>query len=175
VICDEPTTALDVTIQAQILELLNRLRTELGMAILLITHDLAVIAETAHRVIVMYAGKIVEETDVKELFARPLHPYTQGLMGSIPRLDQKRDRLASIEGVVPSPFGLPDGCRFFNRCNQRMDMCKTQMPALVDKGEGGPRHMVACHIYTMDPAEVAKRQAAAAEVHGPAPGAPGKV
>ena len=174
VICDEPTTALDVTIQAQILELLGRLREELGTAILLITHDLAVIAETAHRVVVMYAGKVVEEAPVKELFARPLHPYTQGLMGSIPRVDQKRERLASIEGVVPSPFGLPDGCRFYNRCSQRLDMCKTQMPALVDRGEHGLRHTVACHIYTMEPAEVARRQKAAAEIDGPAPGSAAK-
>jgi oligopeptide/dipeptide ABC transporter ATP-binding protein len=170
VICDEPTTALDVTIQAQILELLNKLRTELGTAILLITHDLAVIAETAHRVVVMYAGKVVEEAAVRELFRRPLHPYTQGLMGSIPRVDQKRDRLQSIEGVVPSPFGLPDGCRFYNRCNQRMDLCKSQMPQLVDKGEGGVRHQVACHIYTMSADEIARRQKAAAEIDGPAPG-----
>ena len=167
VICDEPTTALDVTIQAQILELLNTLRTEMGTAILLITHDLAVIAETAHRVVVMYAGKVVEEAEVRALFAKPLHPYTQGLMGSIPRVDQKSDRLASIEGVVPSPFGLPDGCRFYNRCNQRLDLCKTQCPTLVDKGEPGHPHTVACHIYTMAPDEVARRQKAAAEVDGP--------
>jgi oligopeptide/dipeptide ABC transporter ATP-binding protein len=152
-IADEPTTALDVTIQAQILELLNRLREELSMAILLITHDLAVIAETAHRVVVMYAGKIVEEASVRDLFASPMHPYTRGLMGSIPRLDETRDRLISIDGVVPSPFGLPGGCRFYNRCSDRMDVCRAVEPPLASP-EGAPTpaaqavtHRVACHLY----------------------------
>ncbi|MBI4859624.1 MAG: ABC transporter ATP-binding protein [Candidatus Riflebacteria bacterium] len=146
VIADEPTTALDVTIQAQILELMNRLRTQLGMAILLITHDLAVIAETAHRVVVMYAGKIVEEAAVEDLFHSPLHPYTQGLMGSIPRLVRRGDRLVSIDGMVPSPFRLPAGCRFFNRCKRRMERCERSMPPFFEVPPGSG-HRAACFLH----------------------------
>src|SRR5439155_18409017 len=113
-IADEPTTALDVTIQAQILDLLNELKTKIGMAVLLITHDMGVIAETAQRVMVMYAGKVVEEASVKELFKEPLHPYTQGLLRSIPRIDlaaTKKQRLEAIPGVVPSLLDVPPACR----------------------------------------------------------------
>src|SRR2546422_7757525 len=118
-IADEPTTALDVTIQAQILDLLNELKAKIGMAVMLITHDMGVIAETAQRVMVMYAGKVVEEASVKQLFKEPLHPYTQGLLRSIPRIDlaaTKKQRLEAIPGVVPSLLNLPKGCSFAPRC-----------------------------------------------------------
>ena len=132
-IADEPTTALDVTIQAQILELLNELRVSRKLAILLITHDLGVVAEVADRVCVMYTGKIVEESDVNELFANPKHPYTQGLLRSVPKLTEigsaKAERLKTIEGTVPSPTNLPLGCHFAPRCEYRMEMCiKGQIP-----------------------------------------------
>ncbi len=126
-IADEPTTALDVTIQAQILELLNELRRTRNLAVLLITHDLGVVAEVADRVCVMYTGKIVEQSGVNELFARPKHPYTQGLLRSVPKLSardiEKAERLQTIEGVVPNPTDLPDGCHFAPRCEFRMDKC----------------------------------------------------
>jgi len=118
-IADEPTTALDVTIQAQILDLMRKLREELGTAIILITHDLGVIAEMVEEVIVMYAGQIVERTDVRSLFRSPKHPYTEGLLGSLPKLGQKTERLQTIEGVVPSPFNMPEGCRFTPGANTR--------------------------------------------------------
>ena len=126
-IADEPTTALDVTIQAQILELLNELRQTRKLAVLLITHDLGVVAEVADRVCVMYTGKIVEESGVNELFEKPKHPYTQGLLKSVPKLrgigEAKETRLSTIEGTVPSPTNLPDGCHFAPRCEFRMDIC----------------------------------------------------
>jgi len=126
-IADEPTTALDVTIQAQILELLDDLRKTRKLAVLLITHDLGVIAETADRVCVMYTGKIVEESGVEEIFAKPKHPYTQGLLKSVPKLSvgaiEKEARLQTIEGTVPSPTNLPDGCHFAPRCAFRMERC----------------------------------------------------
>ena len=126
-IADEPTTALDVTIQAQILELLNELRQTRKLAVLLITHDLGVVAEVADRVCVMYTGKIVEESGVDALFEKPKHPYTQGLLKSVPKLrgigEQKETRLSTIEGTVPSPTNLPDGCHFAPRCEFRMDIC----------------------------------------------------
>jgi oligopeptide/dipeptide ABC transporter ATP-binding protein len=126
-IADEPTTALDVTIQAQILELLDGLRKTRELAVLLITHDLGVVAEVADRVAVMYTGKIVEEAPVEELFARPRHPYTEGLLRSVPRLTPehvaRKDRLETIEGVVPSPTELPPGCHFAPRCQYRMPRC----------------------------------------------------
>ncbi len=133
-IADEPTTALDVTIQAQILELIDRLRNKIGMAVLLITHDLGVVAETADRVVVMYCGKIVEQADVKDIFTNPLHPYTRGLLDSIPRMEEDRDRLYMIKGVVPDPTRLPKGCSFADRCENCMEKCKEHMPALVDVG-----------------------------------------
>jgi peptide/nickel transport system ATP-binding protein len=146
-VADEPTTALDVTIQAQILALLGELQREMGMAILLITHDLAVIAETAHRVAVMYAGRIVETGPVEALFAAPLHPYTEGLLRSIPRIvRQPADELPEIPGVVPSPFALPQGCAFAPRCAFADAECHRRKPALAASSEGRevacwkPRH-----------------------------------
>lgn len=133
-IADEPTTALDVTIQAQILELIDKLRNKIGMAVLLITHDLGVVAETADRVVVMYCGRIVEQADVKDIFTDPLHPYTKGLLESIPRMEEDRDRLFMIKGVVPDPTKLPKGCSFADRCENCMEKCKEHMPALVDVG-----------------------------------------
>jgi peptide/nickel transport system ATP-binding protein len=146
-IADEPTTALDVTIQAQILDLLNELKAKIGMAVLLITHDMGVIAETAQRVMVMYAGKVVEEAPVKELFKEPLHPYTQGLLRSIPRIDlaaTKKQRLEAIPGVVPSLLNLPKGCKFEPRCPHAKPVCKDQDPVLK---EVRPGHRVSCWLY----------------------------
>ena len=134
-IADEPTTALDVTIQAQILELLEKLQAEFGMAILLITHDLGVIAETADHVAVMYAGQIVESAPVRELFAAPKHPYTVGLLNSLPKLMGPRTRLQSIEGVVPEPTHFPLGCRFEGRaCSLAVERCRAAMPDLESVG-----------------------------------------
>ncbi|NLY29012.1 MAG: ABC transporter ATP-binding protein [Firmicutes bacterium] len=144
-IADEPTTALDVTIQAQILDLMRKLRDEFGTAIMLITHDLGVVAELAERVVVMYAGKIVEKADVKLLFGNPLHPYTVGLLGSIPKLTEQQDRLQVIEGVVPHPAFMPKGCRFHPRCKEARDICKVEEPELM---EHAPGHLVACWKYT---------------------------
>jgi oligopeptide/dipeptide ABC transporter ATP-binding protein len=135
-IADEPTTALDVTIQAQILELLGRLQGELGMAVLLITHDLGVVAENADRVAVMYAGQIVEYADVRALFARPLHPYTAGLLASLPRLGQSRERLRVIPGQVPDPADFPAGCRFHPRCPLAQERCRREVPELLATGDG---------------------------------------
>jgi peptide/nickel transport system ATP-binding protein len=132
-IADEPTTALDVTVQAQILEVLDRLRAERGMAVLLITHDLGIVAGRADRVAVMYAGQIVEEATTAALFARPSHPYTQGLFGSIPRLDGPVERLHPIPGTVPSPAAWPSGCRFRPRCPHAFEPCVRE-PALRDVG-----------------------------------------
>ena len=147
-IADEPTTALDVTIQAQILDLLRDLRERTGAAIMLITHDLGVVAETADRVIVMYAGRIVEEATVASLFADPQHPYTLGLLGSIPRLGSDGDEaLTAIEGVVPNPFALPAGCRFSPRCPLAEGRCHTEQPTLQ---EIGPGHRVACFRAPID-------------------------
>ena len=142
-IADEPTTALDVTIQAQILDLMKDIQKSAGLSILLITHDLAVVAETADVVGVMYASKIVELTDVVNLYAKPLHPYTQGLFRSLPRLGQAKNRLDTIPGTVPDPLALPAGCRFCPRCNVGRDLsrCRTQEPPLR---EVAPKHWVAC-------------------------------
>jgi len=147
-IADEPTTALDVTIQAQILELIVDLQREFGAAVILITHDLGVVAETAHRVIVMYAGRKVEEAEVGELFAHPKHPYTAGLLASIPRLALMRgeearraERLQEIPGIVPPLFDLPEGCAFAPRCSRADDLCRRERPAYEQKREG---HWVAC-------------------------------
>ena len=144
-IADEPTTALDVTIQAQILDLMRKLRDEFGTAIMLITHDLGVVAELAERVVVMYAGKIVEEADVVPLFGEPLHPYTVGLLGSIPKLTEQQERLQVIEGVVPNPAFMPKGCRFHPRCKEAREICKVEEPELM---ELSPGHHVACWKYT---------------------------
>jgi peptide/nickel transport system ATP-binding protein len=140
-IADEPTTALDVTIQAQILDLLSDLQQRLGMAILIITHDLGVIAEMADEVLVMYAGQIVESADVADIFADPQHPYTIGLLGSIPRLDVERERLATIEGTVPGANNQPKGCRFAPRCPFADGRCRETPPPLRDIS---PTHRVAC-------------------------------
>jgi peptide/nickel transport system ATP-binding protein len=140
-IADEPTTALDVTIQAQILDLLQDLQRRLGMAILIITHDLGVIAEVADDVLVMYAGKIVEQAPVEALFADPQHPYTIGLLGSIPRVDVELEHLATIEGTVPSPNRQPKGCRFAPRCPFADRRCHEEPPTLR---EVGTDHRVAC-------------------------------
>ncbi len=143
-IADEPTTALDVTIQAQILELMKELKDEMKMAILLITHNLGVIAEMAQRVVVMYAGKLVEEADVRSIFRKPLHPYTEGLLNSIPRIDAPRARLHVIEGVVPNPLYMPPGCRFHPRCPYAEDICRREEPSLVQAGDG---RWVACWMW----------------------------
>jgi peptide/nickel transport system ATP-binding protein len=140
-LADEPTTALDVTIQAQILELLARLQEELDMAVIMITHDLGVIAEVADRVAVMYAGKIVEYAGVKEIFAGPLHPYTQGLLKSIPKLTESKKRLAVIPGVVPNPLEFPGGCKFHPRCALAIDACRDPEPELRQLK---PNHWVRC-------------------------------
>ncbi len=140
-IADEPTTALDVTIQAQILELLKRLRRELGMAVLLITHDLGVVAETADRVAVMYAGQVVEYCGVREAFRATRHPYTAGLLASLPRLGTERDRLRVIPGNVPNPVRFPSGCRFHPRCPIAVERCRVEMPALREVGGG---HLARC-------------------------------
>ncbi|WLD58037.1 ABC transporter ATP-binding protein [Salinispirillum sp. LH 10-3-1] len=135
-IADEPTTALDVTVQAQILELMKALTTETEAAVILITHDLGVVAELADRVVVMYAGQVVEDATVLQLFDNPQHPYTWGLMQSIPRLDEDRPRLNSIPGNVPSPMALPTGCRFCTRCPHAQDICRTQAPPMVELADG---------------------------------------
>ncbi|PTM57658.1 ABC transporter ATP-binding protein [Desmospora activa] len=135
-IADEPTTALDVTIQAQILDLMRRLNRETGTAILMITHDLGVVAEICDRIVVMYAGQVVEEADVRTLFRDPRHPYTRGLMQSIPQLDKRKERLYSIPGNVPNPRQMPSGCRFAPRCELAMDRCREQEPPLFTLGEG---------------------------------------
>jgi peptide/nickel transport system ATP-binding protein len=132
-IADEPTTALDVTIQAQILDLMKGLSKKFETSILIITHDLGVVSEVADRVVVMYAGQVVEEAVVEDLFENPLHPYTTGLLGSIPSIDQDHLRLTSIEGNVPSPENLPQGCRFAPRCPLAFDRCFGEMPELVRK------------------------------------------
>jgi oligopeptide/dipeptide ABC transporter ATP-binding protein len=144
VIADEPTTALDVTVQAQILELMQGFQRELGMAIILITHDLGVIAETCNDVVVMYAGRIAEAGPVQDIFSRPSHPYTRGLLDSIPTLDKPRKtRLNVIEGMVPGLKDLPAGCRFQNRCPYRIDLCASQPPL----EEVSPGHETACHRW----------------------------
>jgi oligopeptide/dipeptide ABC transporter ATP-binding protein len=141
-LADEPTTALDVTIQAQILELLSDLRQEFGTAIVLITHDLGVVAQYVDRVIVMYCGRVVEQAPVEELFESPQHPYAQGLLSSIASLDEEAtDRLRAIPGTVPSPFDLPHGCRFRPRCAFAQDACGIADPPLI---RAGPEHAAAC-------------------------------
>jgi oligopeptide/dipeptide ABC transporter ATP-binding protein len=143
-VADEPTTALDVTIQAQILELVKNLQKEFHTAVMMITHNLGVIAETADDVIVMYMGKVAEQAPVNAVFHDPLHPYTQGLMESIPALTKKKERLKPIKGVVPDPYNLPKGCPFEPRCPHAMDICREQMPPLK---EYKPNHKAACWLY----------------------------
>jgi oligopeptide/dipeptide ABC transporter ATP-binding protein len=153
VIADEPTTALDVTIQAQILELLADLQRRLGTAVLLITHDLGVIAEVARRVVVMYGGEVVEEAPVGELFARAHHPYTEGLLAAMPRVGAQRQRLAVIPGTVPPATAWPSGCRFRERCPYAWERCERQHPPLYDVGAG---HTSRCHL-AVEPERRAQR------------------
>jgi peptide/nickel transport system ATP-binding protein len=146
-IADEPTTALDVTIQAQILDLMRDLKRRLGSAIMLITHDLGVVAEMAERVVVMYAGRKVEEASVRDIFARPLHPYTRGLLGAVPKLGSSlasggRSKLTEIPGLVPSLRQPIVGCPFAGRCPMVTDLCRRVAPAIEPKA---PAHLVACH------------------------------
>jgi oligopeptide/dipeptide ABC transporter ATP-binding protein len=143
-IADEPTTALDVTIQAQILQLMNELRERFGTAVMLITHDLGVVAQMCDNVAVMYAGYIVEHAGVEALFERPMHPYTQGLKKSIPRLDVDVGRLEMIEGIVPNLRDIPPGCPFHPRCVHRFERCMREMPEVRVPAEG---HAVRCHLY----------------------------
>ncbi|MCG0275146.1 MAG: ABC transporter ATP-binding protein [Thermosediminibacteraceae bacterium] len=150
-IADEPTTALDVTIQAQIIDLIERLKEKVGMSVLMITHDLGVIAEMARRVVVMYAGQVVEESPCEDLFENPLHPYTAGLLRSIPRLEGKKRRLHVIEGSVPNPLKLPPGCRFHPRCPKAQKICQEKMPALLEVGGG---RKVRCFLRGSFPEEV---------------------
>jgi len=146
-IADEPTTALDVTIQAQILDLIKKLQNETGMAVIFITHDLGVIAETCEDVVVMYAGKVAETASAIDLFKNPKHPYTQGLLDSIPRLaTPRKTKLNIIKGMVPSLYELPSGCRFRNRCPHAMAVCATEPPPLIPVGED---HFAACYLYEM--------------------------
>ena len=142
-IADEPTTALDVTIQAEILDLILRLKEQFGMAMILITHDLGIVANSAQRVVVMYAGEKVEEADVFSLFEKPRHPYTSALMKSVPRLGSREKFLSEIAGVVPSPFRKISGCKFAERCPEAMDRCRNESPRLRDIEKG---HSVACHL-----------------------------
>ncbi|ACL69251.1 ABC transporter ATP-binding protein [Halothermothrix orenii] len=143
-IADEPTTALDVTIQAQILDLINELKEKYQMSIMMITHDLGVIAEISDRVAVMYAGKIVEYTDVKTLFEDPKHPYTWGLINSIPKMNEEVERLVTIPGIVPSPYDLPTGCSYNTRCPLADEKCRSEEPVMEEIAEG---HKVRCWHY----------------------------
>ncbi len=144
IIADEPTTALDVTVQAQIMELLRKLVDELGITLMLITHDLSVVAETCQRVIIMYAGKIAESGDVLELFEKPLHPYAQGLIASIPSIEKSKDQtLSSIPGQPPNLLEPPEGCRFHPRCPYTQNICKTDDPPLEELAKD---HYVSCHL-----------------------------
>ena len=143
-IADEPTTALDVTIQAEIMDLLRSMKKRLKMSMLLITHDLGIVAENADRVLVMYCGKIMEEASVEELFRNPKHPYTIGLMECIPSIEIKAEKLNSIPGYVPHPSQYPNGCRFSNRCTKAMDICSRKLPDLIEIEVG---HKVGCWLY----------------------------
>jgi oligopeptide/dipeptide ABC transporter ATP-binding protein len=143
-IADEPTTALDVTIQAQILDLIDEMKKKFNMAVLLITHDLGVVAEYADRVMVMYGGQIVEQAPVESLFLNPKHPYTIGLMDSLPSLEKEVDRLGAIKGMVPPSHDFPPGCRFSERCPHVMKKCQMAVPDLV---ENDPGHNVRCYLY----------------------------
>ncbi|GAB3798119.1 ABC transporter ATP-binding protein [Virgibacillus kimchii] len=146
-IADEPTTALDVTIQAQILDLMNDMQEEFGSSILLITHDLGVVAEVADRVLVMYGGQIVEEAKVEDIFKKPKHPYTNGLLNSIPSLEKELDRLESIPGNVPAAHAFPKGCRFASRCKHVMNICHEVNPELLEVDND---QKVRCHLYTKE-------------------------
>lgn len=142
-IADEPITALDPTIQAQILELIGELQKKLGMSVLYITHDLGVVAELCHRVVVMYAGMVMEVAQTEDLFSKPAHPYTQGLMKAMPRMNSGGERLNSIEGVVPHITEMPKGCHFHPRCPYATELCRQSCPPMTDLGNG---HQVRCHL-----------------------------
>jgi peptide/nickel transport system ATP-binding protein len=144
-IADEPTTALDVTIQAQILELMKKLKSDFNASVMLITHNLGVVAETCQRIIVMYAGRVVEEGDVYSLFEDPKHPYTQGLLKSVPSIENKQEKLDSIPGMVPNPLNMPKGCKFEPRCSKALEICKSQEPGLTSLGE---ERGVRCFLYS---------------------------
>lgn len=144
IIADEPTTALDVTVQAEILKLLKGLIKETNMAVLLITHDLGIVAEMAHRVCVMYCGKIMEESSISSLFKNPLNPYTEGLIKCIPRIDDRAEILYTIGGNVPHPTDFPKGCRFSTRCSKIMEKCKEELPPLIEVEKN---HLVRCWLY----------------------------
>ena len=170
-IADEPTTALDVTIQAQILDLLAELRSRLGMAVILITHDLGVVAEVCDRVVVMYAGQVVEHGTVEQIFADPRHPYTEGLLKAVPRLGARKEKLAVIPGTVPSPVHWPIGCRFHDRCPYGWDKCVKELPPLLEAA-GDPSRLARCWLETNPGrrAEIRARGAFGVEVEGaPAP------
>ena len=143
-IADEPTTALDVTIQAQILDLMRDIKQKTQTSIMLITHDLGVVAEMADYVVVMYAGKVIEEGPVNDIFKNPLHPYTRGLLKSKPVINQETDRLYSIPGQVPNPIGMKDSCYFHERCEHCMEVCKTQIPTIKYYDE---QHKISCFLY----------------------------
>ncbi len=159
-IADEPTTALDVTIQAQILELMQELKEKINTAVLFITHDLSVIAEMADRVVVMYAGKVVEEADVETLFHNPQHPYTKGLIGSRPSVDGEQDRLTFIPGNVPNPLEMPGGCPFHPRCRSAMEICRGEMPPARELKTG---HTVRCWLHEEVSPELSRKIADATE------------
>ena len=156
-IADEPTTALDVTIQAQILQLLKKIKRESAMSIMMITHDLGIVSDFCDRVLIFYTGQIVESAPVEALFQKPFHPYAEGLIRAIPKLDETADRLDAIEGMVPDADKMPAGCRFHPRCPHAMDKCRTACPALVEIEEG---RMVRCFLYS-DAEEAAPAPAAA--------------
>ena len=143
IIADEPTTALDVTIQAQVLDMMSDLKKEIGTSMILITHDLGVVAETCDKVAIMYAGEIVEYGDLKSIFKETAHPYTKGLFGSLPSLDQKAHRLKPIAGLMPDPANLPEGCKFNPRCPYARDLCRQEVPCVR---ELNPGHLVRCHF-----------------------------
>ena len=166
-IADEPTTALDVTIQAQILDLLGELRSRLGMAVILITHDLGVVAEVCDRVVVMYAGQVVEHGTVEQIFADPRHPYTEGLLKAVPRLGRRQEKLAVIPGTVPSPIHWPVGCRFHDRCPYGWDKCVKEQPPLLEVATD-PSRIARCWLETNPGrrAEIRARGAFGVEVEG---------
>ena len=144
-IADEPTTALDVSIQAQVLEMMGEIKKEYGTSVLMITHDLGVVAETCDKAAIMYAGEILEYGDLEDIFERTAHPYTKGLFDSIPTLDTKCDRLKPIKGLTPDPAHLPEGCKFHPRCPNCTQRCKTEQPQAV---EISPGHVVKCHLFS---------------------------
>ena len=145
IIADEPTTALDVTIQAQVLDMMNDLKQQIGTSMILITHDLGVVAETCDKVAIMYAGEIVEYGDLRNIFKETAHPYTKGLFGSLPSLDKKTHRLKPIAGLMPDPANLPEGCKFHPRCPYADETCRTQEPMTTERSPG---HLVRCHRCT---------------------------